>query len=110
MLAELDPTLHYLSRASFDAEVTPRSAHDDLFITITGNSSTSDRLWRAFEYMETATDMIDKQGLGFSFPVEGMLMKHYHPQPAPAWWNEIKELYTESMIEFFRATSNTHQR
>ena len=110
MLAELDPTLHYLSRASFDEEVTPRSAHDDLFITITGNSSTSDRLWRAFEYMETATDMIDKQGLGFSFPVEGMLMKHYHPQPAPAWWNEIKELYTESMIEFFRATSNTHQR
>ena len=110
MLAELDPTLHYLSRASFDAEVTPRSAHDDLFITITGNSSTSDRLWRAFEYMETATDMIDKQGLGFSFPVEGMLMKHYHPQAAPAWWKEIKELYTESMIEFFRATSNTHQR
>ena len=110
MLAELDPTLHYLSRASFDAEVTPRSAFDDLFATITGNPSSADRLWRAFQHIEAATNMIDQHDIGFTFPVQGMLMKHYQSAPAPEWWAEANEHYTEAMIEFFRSASNTHPR
>ena len=110
MLAELDPTLHYLSRVSFDTKVTPRSAHDDLFETITGKPSSSDRIWRAFQHIEAATNLIDKNNIGFAFPVEGMLMKHYQAQAAPQWWAEAKTLYTEAMIEFFRSSSNTHPR
>ena len=110
MLAEMDPTLYYLSRASFDDSVTPRSAHDDLFLTITGREATTDRLWRAFEHIEAATDLFDKEDIGFGFPVEGMFMKHYQAQENPAWWDEAKEHYTEAMIEFYRAHGNAHGR
>ena len=43
--AELDPSVYYLSRAAWDTRVTPRMAHDDLWLTITGNKSATDRLW-----------------------------------------------------------------
>ena len=111
MLAELDPTLHYLSRASFDANVTPRSSHDDLFATVTGNASSSDHLWLAFQHVEAATNLLDQHMIGFGFPDTGMMMKHYQPQPIPGWWKEVVYHYTEAMIEFNRSSSaNPHAR
>jgi hypothetical protein len=110
MLTELDPTVYYLSRAAWDKDVTARSAHDELFSTITGKQSTSDRLWLAFGHIEAATKLTDKNNIGFAFPVSGMLMKHYRGDPAPDWWEKQNELYTEAMIELYRAGSNTHQR
>ena len=59
MLAELDPTVYYLSRAAWDPQVTPRSAHDDLFTTITHKQSASDRLWICFGHIEAATELED---------------------------------------------------
>ena len=105
MLTELDPTLHYLSRAAFDVDVTPRSSHDDLFVAVTGKTSSSDRLWLAFEHIEQATNLVDQHALGFGFPVRGMMMKHYQPQPDPGWWKEVVDHYTEAMIEFYRSSS-----
>ena len=111
MLTELDPTLHYLSRASFDTSVTPRSSHDDLFVALTGKASASDRLWLAFEHIEAATNLLDQHAIGFGFPVSGMMMKHYRPQPDPDWWKEVVDHYSEAMIEFYRAGSaNPHPR
>lgn len=110
MLSELDPTLQYLSRATFDDSASPRSAFDELFVALTGKTSSAERLWIAFQHLEKATNMIDEHGLGLSFPVRGMLMRHYRPQPAPEWWSEVKDLYTQAMIEFFRSASNTHPR
>ncbi len=103
MLAELDPAVHYLSRASWDAEVTARSAHDDLFTAITGKQSASDRLWLAMGHIEAATELVDKHQLGFCFPVKGMFMKHHQAAPVPEWWEEINEQYTAAMIELYRS-------
>ncbi|MFQ5734207.1 MAG: hypothetical protein ACE5KM_19905, partial [Planctomycetaceae bacterium] len=103
MTAELDPSVHFLSRAAWDPKVTARSAHDDLFTTITGKQSISDRLWKAFGHMEQATELIDRHNLGFAFPVKGMLMKHYRAQPVPRWWEEANEHYTQAMIELYRS-------
>lgn len=103
MLAELDPTVYYLSRAAWDPKVTPRSAHDDFFTTITKKQSSSDRLWLSFGHIEAATDLTDKNNLGYAFPVPNMLMKHYTPGPIPDWWEKQNELYTEAMIELYRA-------
>ena len=110
MLAELDPTVHFLSRAAWDRDVTARSAHDDLFATITGKQSASDRLWLAMGYLEAAAELTGSSGSGFSFPLEGMLMKHYCGDPAPDWWEQQNKLYTEAMIELYRAASNRHPR
>lgn len=110
MLAELDPTVHYLSRAAFDKNVTARSAHDDLFATISGKPAVADRLWRGFGHIEAATNLIDENDLGFAFPVAGMLMKHYRAEPVPAWWDEMTEHYTQAMIELYRSHDATHPR
>ncbi|MBC8354026.1 MAG: hypothetical protein H8E66_18685 [Planctomycetes bacterium] len=103
MLTELDPTVHYLSRAAWDPTVTARNSHDDLFVTITGEQSIADRLWLGFGEIEAATELTDKNNIGFAFPVEGMLMKHYQGQPAPEWWEKLNEHYTQAMIEFYRS-------
>ncbi len=110
LLAEQDPTVHFLSRAAFDKTVTARSAHDDLFTTISGKPAVSDRLWRGFGHIEAATNLIDEHDLGFAFPVEGMLMKHYRAEPLPAWWEEMTEHYTQAMIELYRSHDATHPR
>ena len=102
MLADLDPAVHFLSRASWDPEVTARSAHDALFGVITGKQEVADRLWLAMQHIEKATELTDEKNLGFNFPVRGMLMKHHHPAPVPEWWDEVNKLYTDAMIEVYR--------
>jgi hypothetical protein len=103
MLAELDPAVHFLSRAAWDPEVTARSAHDELFSAITGKQAAADRLWLALGHIEKATELIDKHQLGFCFPVKGMLMKHHQATPAPEWWDEVNESYTQAMLELYRS-------
>ncbi len=109
-LAELDPSIHYLSRAAFDTEVTARSAHDDLFATITGKQSAADRMWMAYEHIEKATELLDRHDLGFAFPVKGMLMKHYRAEPLEPWWTEVVTHYTEWMTELYRSREASHPR
>lgn len=103
MPAELDPSVHFLSRAAWDPKTTARSAHDELFTTITGKQSISDRLWLAFGHIEQATELIDRHELGFAFPVKGMLMKHDRAEPPPKWWKDVETHYTQAMIELYRS-------
>ncbi|MFP6676671.1 MAG: hypothetical protein VB878_16425 [Pirellulaceae bacterium] len=101
--AELDPDIYHLSRASWDVHLTAEAAHKELWTTATGNESASNRLWMARQHLEHATNLIDKNDLGFAFPVKGMLMKHYIASPIPQWWEEANESYTQYMIELYRA-------
>ena len=102
MVAELDPVVHYLSRASFDVTVTPESAYKDLLVPMSG-TGVHDRLTLAYNMIEKATEIIDEQDIGFAFPVPGMMLKHYTRGPPPEWLPEVKSLYEKSMIEMFRS-------
>ncbi len=110
LLALLDPSVYYLSRAAYDAKVTARSSHDDLFVTITGKQAAADRIWLGFEHLEKATELIDRRDLGFAFPVPGLLMKHYRAEPLPSWWKEAAEHYNQWLIEIYRAHEATSPR
>ena len=101
--AELDPAVYFLSQSAWTKDVTAESSFKELWTTATGNPSAVDRLWLAWEHLENATNLIDKKDLGFAFPVPGLLMKHYQPQPIPAWWKEAEDAYTQYMIELYRA-------
>ncbi|MDA1054999.1 MAG: hypothetical protein O3C40_31640 [Planctomycetota bacterium] len=103
MLAELDPTIHYLSRAAWDKSVMARSAHDDFFATITGSQAVADRLWLGFGHIESATQLTTEKDADFSAPSPDMLLKHYRGEPAPEWWTELNEHYTQAMIELYRS-------
>src|SRR5439155_12065389 len=93
IVGDLDPVVHYLSRASFDAKVTPQSAYDDLITPFCGDG-VADRLAKVFGLIEQATDLIDQHDIGFTFPVPGVVMKHYAAKgPPPAWWKQVRNLY-----------------
>ena len=103
MPSELDPVVHYLSRAAWDRQVTPRSAHDDFWQAVTEHPLTAERLWIGWEHLEAATEIIDREEIGFGFPTSGMLMKHYKSKSEPEWWEEITDHYTQLRNELSRA-------
>jgi tetratricopeptide (TPR) repeat protein len=103
LMADLDPVVHFLGRAAWDPATTARNAHDSLFTVITEKQEVADRLWLAMQAIEKATEITDKNDIGFNFPVRGMLMKHHNNQPVPEWWGEVNELYTNAMVEIYRS-------
>jgi len=99
---ELDSTVHYLSRASWDPKTTRVSAHHDLWEGILGNRAGSERLLIGWNHLEDATHTLDKNAIGFGFPVPGMFLKHNSPGEPPKWFNDVNEHYTQWMIELYR--------
>lgn len=75
-VGDLMPTVHYLAKASWDPSVTPRSAYADLFEHVAGPESVEPAL-AALRLIEEITKGLDDYGLGFAFPVPGMMTKHY---------------------------------
>jgi hypothetical protein len=109
IIGDLDPAVYYLSRASFDARVTPRSAYEDLLAPI-GGRDVAERLIKAYGLIERATEIIDERDIGFTFPVPGVVMKHYaSTEPPPAWWKEVQDLYAGAMDEMYRANQRSKE-
>jgi len=110
IIGDLDPYVYYLSRASFDAQMTPRAAFADLFTSFCG-PGVSDRLIKGFDLIEKATTLIDQNDIGFTFPVPGVVMRQYEAKSqAPKWWKEVRDLYASAMDEMYRANTRTHPR
>ena len=99
---ELDSTVHYLSRASWDDKTTRVSAHHDLWEGILGNRAGSERLLIGWNHLEDATHTLDKNAIGFGFPVPNMFLKHNSPGEPPKWFNDVNDHYTQWMIELYR--------
>lgn len=109
IIGDLDPAVYYLSRASFDAKLTPRAAYEELLAPL-GGRDVADRLIRAYGMIERATELTDQHDIGFAFPVPGMVMKHYQSkEPPPAWWKEAKDLYAGAMEEMYRANQRAKE-
>lgn len=106
---DLSPTAYYLSRAAFDERVTPRGAYEDLIQAVSGEG-VADRVIQGFQAIEEATDLIDQNDIGFSFPVPNVVMKHYAAtEPAPAWWGQVKAKYSQAMDEMYRGNTRARQ-
>lgn len=102
--ADLDPTVHYLSRASFDDSITFEQAYDDLVAPNAGGGGITERLRVGWSELAKATDLIDQHDIGFAFPVPNLVMKHYAAtEPPPKWWQEASDHYLNAMNEMYRA-------
>ena len=75
-VGDLDPTVHYLARASWQASLTPHEAYVDQVRHVCGADAVEPAV-EAFEMIEQITLGLDQHGLGFAFPVPGMMTKHY---------------------------------
>ena len=105
---DLNPAVHYLSRAAFDAKITPDAAYADLATPMCGEGVV-ERLTKGLNLIEQATTIIDENDIGFTFPVPGVVMKHYTAgTPPPDWWKQVRDLYAGAMDEMYRSHDRSH--
>jgi hypothetical protein len=108
MTGDLNAAAHYVSRASFAADITAEQALAELVTPICGEG-VSERLWKGFQQVEQAAKLIEANDPDLGVPGPQMFLRHLDPKtPAPAWLTEVKTLYTGAMSEMYRA--NTRAR
>jgi hypothetical protein len=103
---DLSPTAYYLSRASFDGDLTSAAAVDELVTTICGEGVAS-RVSLGFEILESATREASSR-IGSAQP--DMILRHYAAQaPPPEEWARMLGAYTETMNEMYRGNTRARQ-
>jgi hypothetical protein len=115
MLGDLDPTLHYLSRRSFDPKFTPEAAYQDLFTAFCGREDVAGRLNKGFDLIEQANARIRKASAEEKDPIAAQLgspellaAPRVWAVPPPAWVKETLDLYSQATNEMYRAHDNCH--
>ena len=104
------PVLYYLSRASFDPQMTPERALDQFFTAVSG-AGTVAAMTKCYALLEQATDVIYENDPTIALPLPGMLTTHYAAEgPPPEWWKEAKTLYLQSLSEEGRAIERSENR
>ncbi len=107
---DLDYSLQYISRASWDIAADPQAVLDNLVTPMCG-AGVTERVALAFSLIEQATRVIDEHDQGFAYPAPNVVMKHYGATEAPpAWWTETSGLYASAMNEMYRAHDRAHPR
>lgn len=82
-VGDLDFSLYYLSRASFQENLTPQQVLNDMLIPTLGASSAG-RVLKAFEQVEEATHLMEQSEPGFDWPGQSMVLNFYtSSEPRP---------------------------
>jgi hypothetical protein len=95
-VSDQDPTVHYLARASWQASLTPQQAYADQVEHVCGPDAVQPAL-QAFALIEKITLGLDQHGLGFAFPVPGMMTKHYASGGLSADIKQDQKLYRQAL-------------
>lgn len=104
----LNQDIYFLSRASFNADLTPRQALDELITPICGEG-VSERLANGFAAIEEISRLIEAEDPDFSIPDPKMFVRHLEStDEAPEWWGKATELYGTAVNEMYRG--NTRAR
>jgi hypothetical protein len=114
-VADLDPTLHFLSRAAWDASLTPEAAWEDLLGPVCGEG-VAGPFSRGLAWLAEASAGVEGAPPaelaalvpgGTAFP-GAAASPSPTPGPVPAWMIQAKDRYGKAMGEFYRA--NTRAR
>jgi hypothetical protein len=80
MISDLDPCAAYLSKAVWDAGITPAVVYTDQVRSVCGEAAVAPML-ETFRELGAVTIDLEDHDLGLSFPVPGMIMKHWSAGP-----------------------------
>ena len=106
MISDHEPCMAYLSRRCWLDEFTPQDAYRDHVEAVCGVEALPDML-TAFGHLETVTRHLNGHGLGLTFPVPGMIAKHFLPGPLPRVLVHDRDGYRQSLAAFERALRKT---
>ena len=102
LIADHDPCVAYLAKAAWDEGVTPEDVYRDQICAVCGEGSIEDML-TTFREVEATTVALEAHGLGLTFPVPGMLTKHWTPQPMSDELVEDRHAYQRALDAAHRA-------
>jgi hypothetical protein len=108
-VAEVDPTVQFLSKYSFDSKVTPKQVYLDFLTALTGNADSAARMTTAFEALDAGTQALVKNAPGIFTPMEGMALSQVKAEKLPAWWKVYNDAAVTWDTECYRANSNCAQ-
>ena len=106
LVSDHDPCVAYLSRAGWDESTTPESVYRDQIRAACGGLAVKDML-ETFRELENVTTTLEGHGLGLTFPVPGMIMKHWTPQDMPEKLLDVMHGYQRGMQAAQRARAKS---
>lgn len=96
LVGDHDPCIAYLAKSAWDRDTTPEVVYRDQIAALWGADCVDDML-TVFRELEAATVTLEWHGMGLTFPVPGMMMKHWTPGDFPAELVEVRERYREAL-------------
>ncbi len=90
-----DTAVAHLARAAWQTGTSPRETDADLIHAICGEGAVK-HVAPALLAVEKATRVLEERGLGFAFPVDGMMLRHWSPEPLPQLVPAVRRLYQEA--------------
>ena len=106
LIADHDPCVAYLARASWDRNVNHEDIYRDQIRAVCGEACIEEML-TMFREVERTTVALEAHGLGLTFPVPGMLTKHWTPQPISDELIEDRQGYQRALDAAHRAREKT---
>ena len=102
LIADHDPCVAYLAKAAWEKGVTHENVYHDQIRAVCGEACIEDML-TTFREVEATTIALEDHGLGLTFPVPGMLTKHWTPQPMSDELVEDRQRYQRALNAAYRA-------
>ena len=102
LIADHDPCIAYLAKAAWDEEARYEDVYRDQIRAVCGEGCIEDML-TTFREVEAATVALEDHGLGLTFPVPGMLTKHWTPQLMSNELVEDRQGYQRALDAAYRA-------
>jgi len=109
LIGDHDPCVAYLSRAAWDATATPDAVYRDQVRAVC-DAECADDMLVVLREIEAATVQLEWHGLGFTFPVPGMITKHWTPAPLPAELAAVRGNYERALAAAQRVRAKVPTR
>ena len=97
-----DPCVAYLAKAAWERDLTPETVYRDQLRAACGEACVAEML-TVFREVEATTVALEWHGLGLTFPVPGMVMKHWTPEPLSPELAQDREGYVRALAAARRA-------
>jgi len=96
MIGDHDPSMAYLSKASWDATTTPKAVLVDQIRSVCGPAAVEPML-ETFRHVEAVTSAMEIHGMGLTFPTPVMIIRHWSAGPMPKELAEDRAVYRRAL-------------
>ena len=108
MIGDHDRTVSYLARTSWERTITPDEVSSDQISKVCGRGCVEDML-TVFHEVESATVILEQHALGVTFPVPGMMLRHWTDEPFSSGLVEVRDCYSRALKAARSAGTKTVQ-